>query len=229
MAIPTASINIPKEDLVVLKKISKLENQQFNSLLSVIRAERPTFSRRQFVHNIAAKVKTIQKADIATILRVVFILYSMKGELGSSAQELSKDIVKSYSELCSKDHHISHKQVTLLNIRLKHLLSCDKTVAVTAKASDVMTEHAHTFCRARILSDIRPVFTDSATSASAAVIIHNLQIGFHEAGSGDHKEFYVALDTDDIKVLKEVVERAEKRTIALESILKTSKVPYLEV
>ena len=91
-----------------------------------------------------------------------------------------------------------------------------------------MTEHAHVFCNARILSDIRPVFAESADSASAAVVIHNLQIGFHEGGTGPHKEFYVALDTGDLRKLKELIVRAEKKDIALQTMLKSSNVPYLD-
>jgi hypothetical protein len=56
-----------------------------------------------------------------------------------------------------------------------------------------------------------------------------LQIGFHEGGTKEHKEFYVALDTDDIQALKEVINRAERKTIALQTIIKSSKLPYLEV
>ena len=92
-----------------------------------------------------------------------------------------------------------------------------------------MTENDRIFCGARILSDIRPVFTDSLESASAAVIIHNLQIGFHDSGTGVHKEFYVALDNQDIQKLKEIILRAEKKTQALKAILNKSSVPYLEV
>ena len=153
----------------------------------------------------------------------------MKEKTGSSAHELAQNVAGSYSGIRSKDNHFSPTQAKLLSDRIKSLLSFDKTMAVTAKAFDVMTEHARTFCRARILSDIRPVFTNLDEFASAAVIIHNLQIGFHEGGTGEHKEFYVALDTNDIQNLKEVIERAEKKTVALEAILNTSKVPYLEV
>src|ERR1035438_229170 len=153
----------------------------------------------------------------------------MKDRRGIDSQEFADEISKSVLASASKDFDFSPEKGRILNSRLQKLLSFDKTLAVTSKAYDVLTEHAHTFCRARIISDIRPVFTNTVESANGAVIIHNLQIGFHEGGDGEHKEFYVALDTDDIQALKEVVIRAEKKTIALRSILKSSSVPYLEV
>jgi hypothetical protein len=84
------------------------------------------------------------------------------------------------------------------------------------------------FCSARILSDLRPVFQEPPTAASASVIIHNLQIGFHDSGTGDHKEFYVALDAGDLDILKKIIVRAEQKTASLKAILAKANVPYLE-
>lgn len=224
-----ASISIPRKDLPVFKKISELGKPQFNSLVSALGNTKPTVGQYKFAEAISSKVKSVKPGDIAEILRVVFILYSVKARTGVSPQVLAGDVGKSCVELSSKDNQFNKQSANILSNRLGKLLSLDKTVAITSKAGDVLTEHKHTFCSARILSDIRPVFSEKAESAPAAVIIHNLQIGFHDGGTGEHQEFYVALDTDDIQALKEVIERAEKKTIVLESILKRSKVQYLEV
>ena len=115
----------------------------------------------------------------------------------------------------------------VLQNRLTTLLGFDDSLGVTAKAVDVMTEKSRVFCGARILSDIRPVFATGSDSATSAVIIHNLQIGYHS--SGDHQEFYVALDTEDIKTLKGLIVRAEKKTLALKGMLSKAGMNYLEV
>jgi hypothetical protein len=224
-----ATLNIPKRDLPVLKKILELGNEQFDALISAFGDTKPTLTRGQLVKEISKKVKAIRPDELNDIFRVVFILYSMKQKAGASSQKLAEDVSQSCVESSSDVIHFESEKAGLLSSRIKKLLSFDKTIAVTTKAFDVMTEHKHTFCSARILSDIRPVFTDTPDSASAAVIIHTLQIGFHESGTGEHKEFYVALDTNDIQKLKEVIERAEKKTVALSSIIKGSKLPYLEV
>jgi hypothetical protein len=224
-----ALINIPKKDLPVLKNILELGEPQFKSLISALGGAKPTLTRGEFVENISRKTKSLQPAMVVEILRVVFILYGIKQRAEVSAQQFAEDISESCVESGSDKIQFPKEKERELSDRLKQLLSFEKIVGVTAKAFDVMTEHKYTFCSARILSDIRPVFTDTPGSASAAVIIHNLQIGFHESGIKEHKEFYVALDTNDILVLKEVIERAEKKTDALKSIIKTSKLPYLEV
>lgn len=224
-----ADLSIPKEDLSVFKRISELSNSQFDSLLSALGTTKPTFGRYQFAKAISTKIETIKPDDIIEILRVLLILYSMNDRIGGSPQDLASSVVQSCVELGSTDKLFNKQSAATLTVRLGKLLSFDKTAAVTSKAGDVMTEHKHTFCSARILSDIRPIFSQKADSASAAVIIHNLQIGFHDGGTGEHEEFYVALDTDDIANLKEVLKRAEKKTTVLESILKRSNVQYLKV
>ena len=82
MAAASASISIPKNDLPVLKAISGLGDKEFNSLLSAIRATKPTLSKGKFVRIISENAQTIQKSEIAAILKVVFILYSMKERVG---------------------------------------------------------------------------------------------------------------------------------------------------
>jgi hypothetical protein len=49
-------------------------------------------------------------------------------------------------------------------------LDLNKSLAVVAKAMDIMTDHQHLFCSSNILSDIRPIFTDTLKTPSAAGI-----------------------------------------------------------
>jgi hypothetical protein len=218
------SLSIPETDLPVFKTILDLNDAQITSVVSALSETGATLKKSAFIEHISSKVKTIDTSAIASILRVLFILYRMRDRTGMSIQELADGVCNSVA----KSDELSIDATALLNQRIQKLLAFNKTIAVTAKAMDVMTEHAHVFCNARILSDIRPVFAESADSASAAGVIHNLQIGFHEGGTGPHKEFYVALDTGDLRKLKELIVRAEKKDIALQTILKSSKVPYLD-
>src|SRR5438046_9541282 len=141
MASSIASINIPKSDLPVLKKLSELGDRQFKTLLSGLRDAKPTFSKGQFVSAIAENVKAIPKSEIAAILRVVFVLYWMKDRMGAPAQRLAQHVAESYQQSRSKDNHFSPKQAERLSSRIKTLLSFEKSIAVTAKAVDLMNQN----------------------------------------------------------------------------------------
>ncbi len=99
---------------------------------------------------------------------------------------------------------------------------------LTAKAQDLQTDDERTFCRARILTDLRPVFgTNIEDGPKGMVIIHLLKLGFHQASERHHDEFYVALDADDLQTLKKVVERAQSKAKILRATV--SNLPVLGV
>jgi hypothetical protein len=219
------SIELPNEALPDLKTITEIDQQHFDSLLKAMTETGPTLTRSRFQTSVVEKVETVSKSDIEAILRAAFNLYSLKLRSGLSTEEFVGAVTN--SPILSKSSDFSQDKKKTLEVRLAQLMNCSKSIGVTLKARDVMTEHERVFCHARVLSDIRPVFANGLETASAGVIIHNLQLGFRHIGK--HEEIYVALDTDDIKRLKEIIERAEKKTVALESILKASGLPYLKV
>lgn len=219
-----ASLTIPEEALPDLKRIAELDDNLFDSLLSAIGETSPALTRDQFARKVSEKVKLPDDGDLQAVLRIAFILYVLKERAGLATGELSDAV--SNSETVSQAAFPPDKKEKLRN-RLTLLLNFDKSLGISVKALDVMTEHERIFCRARILSDIRPVFANGLESSCAAMIIHNLQIGFHQ--DGKHHDYYFALDTDDIQKLKKIIERAEKKTIALQAILKKSDIRYLEV
>ena len=107
----------------------------------------------------------------------------------------------------------------LLNINLLNTLS---------KAGRLQRDGERLYCDAKILSDIRPVFGPKPTvMPPGAVVTHTLRIGYHEGG--DHKEFYVILDADDLEALKNTVTRAEAKDKVLRQLLKTAKLSDLGV
>lgn len=222
---PVASVNIPEQALPDLKRLAELDDALFESLLKAIGDSSPTLTKTQFSNALAAKVATADDEDIQAVLRPAFALYPIKERAGLSSNELSKAVTESETIFAAAVQFPPDAKEKL-RTRLELLLGFDKSLGISAKALDVMTEHDRIFCKARILSDIRPVFSDQLESA-AAMIIHTLQIGFHQ--NGEHHECYFALDTDDIQKLKNIIDRAERKTNALQSILKKAEVRYLGV
>jgi len=220
-----AKIRIPEEALPALQIIAKLDGKVFESLLSAIKNASPTLDPSQFPEQIDLKKIGISEEETDEIFSTLIGLYMAKENNDVSSNQLSEDIGGAISELKADGFDFSQVKIKLVE-RLKLLLGFDKSLGVTAKAMDVLTEQERTYCSARILTDIRPVFTSSVTSPSGAMIIHNLQIRFHSGK--EHEEFYFALDTNDIKQLKSVVERAEEKAKALQTVIETAKLPYLK-
>ena len=219
------SIKIPEEAVSDLRVIAEIDDALFASLLAVFRDTAPTLRRRQFEDAVATRVPHVSRADLHAVLTTVFFLYSLRERGNLSPDTIAEAVIASLNE--DKTHGFSPENVDRLQAHLQALLSLDKSLGVTAKALDVLTEHHKIFCKARILSDIRPVFSVNMKEASAAVIIHNLQLGFHK--NGEHEDVYIALDTEDVQKLREVLERAEEKAVALKALISKAELPYLEV
>ncbi len=110
---------------------------------------------------------------------------------------------------------------------LKRILSFEDSLGVAAKAMDVMREHEHTYCEARVLTDIRPVFKSNVEDRPAAgVIIHILRLRYHEGEAT--KEFFVALDSEDVVDLLRILRRAQAKENTLKGLLAESAIPHVE-
>jgi len=84
------------------------------------------------------------------------------------------------------------------------------------------------YCDAKILSDIRPVFGDDLSEGPiSAVITHTLKLAYHEGG--EHKEFFIVMDQQDLITLFEVIDRAHEKEQALTGLLQKSGIPRLGI
>jgi chorismate mutase len=218
-----AEINIPENAASLLRKITDLPDDVFSSLAAVLERSKPALTPKELLSQISAALKDHSPKEITEISGTLFILYRIRDIKNLTSEEVADQVAK---VLAANGKVADPAQEAKIKSRLLAFLNND-AVAVTVKSLDVMTEHEHILCGARILSDIRPVFTSSLGTPSAAVIIHNLEIAYHDKAQNRHYEMYFAMDTNDIQKLKEVIERAEKKSAALKAMILNSKIPYL--
>ena len=150
-------------------------------------------------------------------------LYPAKENHEKTAEAIAADVRSTLeSEMPAV---LSKESISIIESRVRKLLSINKGIAVTAKASDVATEHKNVCCTSKIFSDIRPIFSATADEIMGAVVIHNLNISYHT--EGDVREFFVALNADDLTEIKDVVERAEKKAMQMKLALSRAGIAHL--
>jgi hypothetical protein len=219
-----AILSIPKRQYAALRKLSALSEAQFEELVNGLNSIKASLSPFDFCQSLSEKTKSIPLDDIKHLVGMLCGLYPAKENNKKTASEISHDLRETLEE--EKPANFPPDKFEALEDRMLKLLSIDKAIAVTAKAQDIVTDHAHVFCGAKVLSDIRPVFSASADNVSAAIVVHTLKIGYHEAR--EHKEFYVAMDKNDLELLCSVLERASKKASQLHEIIEKSGISYLE-
>lgn len=134
-------------------------------------------------------------------------------------------LIKSLKESTNENIPFSETDYPILQSRLADVIGQIKSINIVAKAFGIFIEHCRTFSTAKILTDIRPVFTDDAKTIQAATIIHNLVISYVEGG--EKKDFHVALDTEDISELRRTVDRADIKSETTRAFVSSSKIPYI--
>ena len=106
-----------------------------------------------------------------------------------------------------------------------------RPLALFARGVEMQYEYPEVLTGARILSDIRPIFTEDGDSSDqvdllAATITHNLRLDFH--GTEEPGSAFFALDRADLELLMEVVGRALAKHDSLVELLDKAAVQLVE-
>ncbi len=85
-------------------------------------------------------------------------------------------------------------------------LLCVDAFRIVAKAIDLAYEYANLYRKSRILTDIRPLFSENAETIDGAVVSYTLRIRY-DSVDGDH-ELSIAMDDADVRELRDTCDRA---------------------
>jgi hypothetical protein len=223
-------LRLPRQIIDGLAKIPNLSEEQIREIISVLESTpQQIIQRRVFDEDTASRIQSTPSGDAKLITDALFGLYMGRAIARVSIPAYVEDIVQTLRE--DKNEATSWTQseeiVNQFRQRLTDLLSVDALNIIT-KSYDVLVQHEHIFSEARVLTDVRPIFSESVEEPPlAAVIVHMLKIEYSQ--DDDHKQFFVALDTKDIQILIDALNRAQSKAESLKSILSSTSVSYVEV
>ena len=212
-------LQIPERHQSSLATIRNLNELDIRAIRAILDRAPDTISPVEIAGTDAALTSAVPGSDIKGILEALASLYVLKaGTESVSLDQFVNDIGDAMTSLESS-HRVTDEQLPVFKQNLISLLSVERFLLVS-KAFELQTDDERTFCDARILTDIRPVFgTEIKDGSKGAVIVHLLKLGYHEPGRR-HMKFYVSLDSSDLKELRKVIDRAEDKAAILKSQLK---------
>lgn len=214
------AITIPKSAHKPLESLIGLEEHEFAVLLTALSEAGADLSMSHYAETVASRFGE-KRSAIEAIVNELFQIDGLRDALDLNPEELGESVAGAATNL----DFISESNRSVLKQRLKQLFEAQTSLKLTAKAGGVASDFERVFYNARIMTDVRPVFDASGTVVEAAAIIHNLVIHFGE--DSDHRDFYVALDVQDLEALRETLERASKKANTLRALLGYTKVSYL--
>ena len=217
------ALQIPKDDIPALAAIKSLSEASLAELLAALSKAPKLADSDKMAEQITEHVPSIDAASIKLMLDTLYTFYQIRQFAGVKAFTFLTDIIDGVKE---SDHlEFTDHELDQLKTNLEKLLSIDN-LGIIAKAKKLQRVGERLYCNAKIMSDIRPVFSDDPSlRPSGAVITHTLTIAYH--GGSEHSEFHVALDSEDVDELADVLARAGKKDETLRKFLKESKFPDL--
>lgn len=182
--------------------ILKLSNEEVHGVANAIKEIPVGASPKAILKYITGE------ADIEDIEKIAITLNSIVGIRSSENTtdlETATEIVESYN--FSSNSNLSKQETEDLVEKLLLFFSSFNNLNITYKARNLILANDKIYRESKILSDIRLVFNDDIQEVNRyAVIIHKLKIKY--LNDETDKEFYISLDSSDLKSLKEQVDRA---------------------
>lgn len=222
-----AKIQIPKTIEMGLAELFNLSDEVRLQLISEMGKLEPTLKPKILVTIIKAKLSAITAHDIESAINTIASLSFARMSLEKSVSEFSADIVEALEEGEHKPQGLNERNRDSFIVHLAKLLDMP-AIRISSKSDELLHQHEHALSKVRIITDIRPVFGgESMNFPEAAVLIHMLKITYIQEDS--LKDFFVAMDSNDIKLLRDALDRAEKKAESLKSILNKSNIFCVEM
>ncbi len=216
---------VPRRYQAGLKRFLSLDDETQRAFIDALSRQEATANLGDLIQRAASEAENLDVDDVEELTGAITGIY-----LGLYVYH-ERPIPGAVEDILnSQEFAVSEDERERVRTYLTDLLSIEALVTTT-KAVNLRIENEHTFINARVLTDIRSVFDYSSSEAQpevpvGAFIMHTLRISYYQ--DGQHKDFYVALDTADVSALQKTLKRADSKARGLESLLSAAGVRNLD-
>jgi hypothetical protein len=215
---------MPETFKQALTQLCSLSVEERSALSNALSSVKPTFfplDKKAVLSQIPPDIQAAT-SDLEDIITVIVSLYGVIERTNLSQERLAEDVVSFIAD--QPDFNAGNRD--LLTSFLTEILSKD-ALTIVAKASDVIVQHENPLRSARILTDLRPIFSAGEDpKISAGMIVHNLQLSV--GLSEEPRFFFVALDTNDIRKLKKEIDMALRKESEIKDLANSANINYID-
>jgi hypothetical protein len=220
-----AALPIPKEVRPGVAKLLLLSDEAKQELLKALESAPLSFTYEDLTKNAVERVQTIEQDSAEDIIGVLLSLYLIRNTAKVPLSPFLEDFVEGIEQTELKEI-LSKVAVDKFKEWLATFLQV-KGLAFTARARNKQWAYQNTFCSGEISTDVRPLFetvNGEQPTAIAALVMHTLKIRYHHGN--DLRDLFVALDSDDLDKLEDLINEARSQSEQLWPLLDAAKIPY---
>jgi hypothetical protein len=218
-------LRIPSQALPSIEAIGN--NFSKLPLLKVIAEELdPGKSSPERISTLFAAKADLSQTDALKIVSQVLGFHGLRTTFGMTPSSLYKAITDSIVGTAAekwKDEHLENwkksKDAVIAALDPSHPFT------IIEKRTRLTYEHQNVLYDANILTDVRPIFDETAKDIAQLSITHVIGI---EYSDGTHRhQLFAAMDSTDVAKLKRACDRAQTKEITLKSKLKGFQGPII--
>lgn len=176
------------------------------------------FNLEDQVKSAVASAGVGEKSAVRNLTSAIVGLHYFYANSGQEIAEFPKEFALAVREALSDNKDMDFEVLDRLAGIVKTILEVD-SIKVGAKAAVLLADEERAYIKAKIVTDIRPVFGDviqESDMLKSAFIVHTLKLTYQAGGD---EEFYVALSSKDLSELKRTIDRAVAKSQRLAELM----------
>lgn len=219
-----AKIRVPKRYYDGLAALLRLDDIQAQVLSTAIEEVSPSTTSSDFASK--GNVGTIDASDASKIYDALRSIYVVRSAENSTPEVFVARLLDAMTAADDDRLHVSADKREDIQRRLLRLIAAP-SLSVAAKSQDLSHDFERTFCTAKVLTDLRPVFKENAKDTPVGfMVINTLRLDIHE--HGDHSAIFVGLSEDDLTTLRDAVVRALEKSETLRLRIGASGIGHID-
>jgi len=201
-----------KHQLADLKRIAELGTDRLVEVReSLQQLEKPTLAP----HELLAVVEKLLSGDAERLVRQLLSFQGLVRQTGRTVDEVISG-VRSAIERQGADVGLDATEWANVEDAIKELVQ-EKNVRLAATAIELAYDYTNLLRRMKILTDIRPLFNETADQIEGAVVSYTLRLHYNSS-DGEH-ELSIAVDEGDIRMLIGQCHRAIQKAATARSLM----------
>lgn len=225
MAFDPSRLPIPQSEVPNLRALARADIEMLGRIEEALRGEKPSLGPGALAESVAKTCGPGLK-EVRPIVSVLWRLAFVQRRLDLTTDSFLRVLSASLKEMGTEWTADDARGWSEREDWIRRLLLADAPLGLGAKATELLTEQQVSFCRSRILTDVRPVFDENAQELKGLVPYHTLAVTFHEGS--DTREIHIAMDSEDLVALRGHIERAERKERIVRKHLATLDLPVIE-
>ena len=211
--------SIPQRYQAGFARIRMLSPEAVTALIGALEKSRFPSASKEMMSSVSEQVTMLKKEDVEDIVTTLYSLYDFRVDSETPVSDFASQLISAMRASGKESLAISEEETNEFRDKLTKLMSL-QTPTLVSKVEHLKEDYANIFHDVKTLTDIRPIFSQPGERPVGAAIVHTLKIIYH--ATGEHREFYVALDADDLQQMIKTLQRAEAKGASLRSFLKSA-------